>query len=71
MFTTVKTRSLVEWFAQSNPLPDFHMHIELQDINSVQPYDRNPRINDNAVDAVATSLREFGFRHRLHLGRLF
>ncbi|MDR0328797.1 MAG: hypothetical protein LBI05_10925 [Planctomycetaceae bacterium] len=25
------------------------MKIELQDINSVQPYDRNPRINDGAV----------------------
>jgi DNA modification methylase len=38
------------------------MKIELQDIDSVQPYDRNPRINDNAVDAIAASLREFGFR---------
>jgi DNA modification methylase len=38
------------------------MQIELRDINTVQPYDRNPRINDNAIDAVAGSLREFGFR---------
>ena len=38
------------------------MQIELQDINSITPYDRNPRINDNAIDAVAASLREFGFR---------
>ena len=38
------------------------MKIKLQDITSVQPYDRNPRINDGAVDAVAASLREFGFR---------
>ena len=38
------------------------MKIERRDISSVQPYDRNPRINDGAVDAVAASLREFGFR---------
>jgi ParB-like chromosome segregation protein Spo0J len=26
------------------------------------PYDRNPRLNDQAVDAVAASLKAFGFR---------
>jgi len=36
--------------------------IQLRNIDSIRPYDRNPRINDSAVDAVATSLREFGFR---------
>lgn len=38
------------------------MKIELRNIDAVHPYDRNPRINDNAVDAVAASLKEFGFR---------
>jgi DNA modification methylase len=38
------------------------MNIELRPIDSIRPYERNPRINDLAVDAVATSLREFGFR---------
>jgi len=38
------------------------MQIELRDTAAVLPYDRNPRINDNAIDAVAASLREFGFR---------
>jgi len=38
------------------------MQTKLRDINSVVPYDRNPRINDNAIDTVAASLREFGFR---------
>jgi ParB-like chromosome segregation protein Spo0J len=28
----------------------------------IKPYPNNPRINDDAVDAVAASLREFGFR---------
>ena len=38
------------------------MKIELKDIDCVRPYERNPRINDGAVDAVAASLRQFGFR---------
>jgi DNA modification methylase len=38
------------------------MHIELRPIASVRPYENNPRINDQAVDAVAASIREFGFR---------
>ncbi|MDR0327895.1 MAG: ParB N-terminal domain-containing protein [Planctomycetaceae bacterium] len=38
------------------------MNIEIRDIGSVKPYDRNPRLNDKAVDAVAASLKEFGFR---------
>jgi DNA modification methylase len=31
-------------------------------VSDVKPYPNNPRINDDAVDAVATSIREFGFR---------
>ena len=38
------------------------MQVELRDIDSIRPYDKNPRINDHAVDAVAASLKEFGFR---------
>ncbi len=41
------------------------MDIELRPIDSVTPYDRNPRVNDGAVDAVAASLKEFGFRQPL------
>ena len=36
--------------------------IEIRDIDSIKPYDRNPRLNDQAVDAVAASLQRFGFR---------
>jgi len=36
--------------------------IELRNIDAIHPYDKNPRINDGAVDAVAASLKEFGFR---------
>jgi DNA modification methylase len=38
------------------------MKIELWPIESVKPYESNPRQNDGAVDAVAASIREFGFR---------
>jgi ParB-like chromosome segregation protein Spo0J len=38
------------------------MNIELRDITSIRPYDKNPRNNDDAVEAVAASLRQFGFR---------
>jgi ParB-like chromosome segregation protein Spo0J len=38
------------------------MQIALWSIATIIPYPGNPRINDDAVDAVAASLREFGFR---------
>ncbi|MDZ4689073.1 MAG: DNA modification methylase [Planctomycetaceae bacterium] len=38
------------------------MTIELRPIDQVQPYPGNPRINDDAVEAVAASLKEYGFR---------
>ena len=38
------------------------MKIELRKLSSIRPYDTNPRHNDKAVQAVANSIREFGFR---------
>lgn len=38
------------------------MQIELRPIDQITPYPGNPRQNDEAVDAVASSLKEFGFR---------
>ncbi|MCG3178629.1 MAG: hypothetical protein BIFFINMI_00957 [Phycisphaerae bacterium] len=38
------------------------MQVELRDIASINPYENNPRQNDDAVEAVAASLKEFGFR---------
>ena len=38
------------------------MGIELRNIDDIQPYEKNPRVNDQAVEAVAASLREYGFR---------
>ncbi len=38
------------------------MLVELRPIASIRPYENNPRINDAAVDMVAASIKEFGFR---------
>ena len=46
------------------------MQIDLWPIERVIPYDRNPRLNDGpAVDAVAASLKEFGFRQPIVVDR--
>lgn len=38
------------------------MTIETWPIDRLIPYDKNPRLNDAAVEAVARSIQEFGFR---------
>jgi DNA modification methylase len=38
------------------------MNVEVRGIETIRPYEQNPRLNDQAVEAVAKSLREFGFR---------
>src|SRR6516162_8226983 len=38
------------------------MQIELRPIATIKPYENNPRINDPAVEVVAASIQEFGFR---------
>ncbi len=38
------------------------MQVELRDVSAIRPYAGNPRRNDQAVAAVAASIREFGFR---------
>lgn len=38
------------------------MKIENWDINKVKPYDKNPRNNDDAVEATANSIKEFGWQ---------
>ena len=38
------------------------MQVEQWEIERVKPYEKNPRRNDKAVEAVARSIREFGFR---------
>ena len=38
------------------------MNVELRPLAEIKPYEQNPRDNDAAVDAVAQSIRQFGFR---------
>ena len=37
------------------------MNILQLPLEEVHPYENNPRKNDNAVDAVAASIRQYGF----------
>ncbi|MDE6398877.1 MAG: ParB N-terminal domain-containing protein, partial [Clostridiales bacterium] len=38
------------------------MEITYKAIGDLKPYKNNPRNNDGAVDAVAASIKEFGFK---------
>lgn len=38
------------------------MDVKLIPLDQIHPYEKNPRKNDDAVDKVAASIREFGFR---------
>ncbi len=38
------------------------MRVELRPLADIKPYEKNPRINDAAVEAVARSIQQFGFR---------
>jgi len=38
------------------------LQIETRKLSDLIPYDKNPRKNDRAVDAVAASIRQFGFK---------
>jgi hypothetical protein len=37
------------------------MEIKLVEVAKLKPWEKNPRINDQAVDAVARSIQQFGF----------
>lgn len=41
------------------------MQIDLRHIDTIRPYENNPRRNDDAVDSVAQSLSEYGWRQPL------
>lgn len=38
------------------------MEVQNMDIDQVKPYENNPRKNDEAVDAVANSIKDFGWQ---------
>lgn len=39
-----------------------NMRISKRKLNSLRPYEKNPRLNDEAVPIVAESIRRFGFK---------
>lgn len=39
------------------------LKVETLSINAVKPYENNPRFNEQAVEAVAKSIQDFGFRN--------
>ena len=45
------------------------MDIVYKKVDEIIPYEKNPRINDAAVEAVARSIKEFGFRVPLVLDK--
>jgi hypothetical protein len=49
--------------------PSAEMKIELRNIETITPYERNPRRNDHAVEAVAKSIKEFGFQQPIVVDR--
>ena len=38
------------------------MNISNMKVSDIRPYEKNPRLNEGAVDAVAASIKEFGWR---------
>jgi site-specific DNA-methyltransferase (adenine-specific) len=43
------------------------MKVEERALSTLRPHDNNPQINDPAVDAMAASIEEFGFRQPIVL----
>lgn len=45
------------------------MEIIYKSIDELTPYENNPRLNENAVQAVANSIKEFGFKNPIVIDR--
>ena len=45
------------------------MEIIYKSIEEIKPYENNPRINDEAIEYVANSIKEFGFRNPIILDK--
>src|SRR4051794_28900500 len=45
------------------------MRVTMRNLATIQPYPHNPRHNDAAVESVAASIREFGFRQPIVVDR--
>ena len=47
------------------------MDIVYKKVDEIIPYEKNPRINDAAVEAVAKSIKEFGWLQPIVFDRIF
>ena len=45
------------------------LEIKYININDIKPYENNPRFNDNAVEYVKNSIKEFGFKNPVILDK--
>lgn len=45
------------------------MKLVTMKLNEIVPYEKNPRMNDNAVDEVAKSIEQYGYRSRIIVDR--
>ena len=43
------------------PEVDMNLEIIMRNVDDIIPYENNPRDNDNSVDAVVESIKNFGF----------
>lgn len=61
MATATKTKPKAKAAAPEATAPA-ELYVEQRRLDTIHPYEQNPRTNDQAVDAVARSIQEFGFR---------
>ena len=47
------------------------MQIQMMKLSEIHPYEKNPRFNDGAVEAVANSIKEFGFQQPIVVDKNF
>ena len=47
------------------------MQIQMMKLSEIHPYEKNPRFNDSAVEAVANSIKEFGFQQPIVVDKDF
>lgn len=48
--------------AEAQCTEEERMEIVMKRLQDLHPYENNPRMNDNAVDAVAESIKQYGFK---------
>lgn len=55
-------KRVTESHSHATTAEEHSIKIEMRLVNQIHPYPGNPRQNEDAIDAVAASIREYGFR---------